>query len=136
MPNPPVVPPPKNRPVIGDHPASANTTMTASPVPLWARDAALGMLLALVLPSLPGRTFSRPRLYMYRQTALWKARAAASRLVRNSHWAVWDSHGAPRPNISPGPWASAAATTCAVPAWTAMAHADPAYTSPITASAV
>ena len=136
MPNPPVVPPPKNKPVIGGHPASANAPMTASPVALWASEAALGMLLLPVLPSPPGSTPSRPRANAYRQTALWNASAAANKLVRNSHWAACDSTLPPRPNISAGPWALAAATTWALPACAAIAHADPAYTTPIRPSAV
>ncbi len=40
------------------------------------------------------------------------------------------------PYSSPGPCASAAAATCAGPAWACMAQAAAAYSTPIAASAV
>ena len=93
------------------------------------------MLLLPVLPSPPGSTPSRPSANAYRQTALWNASAAANKLVRNSHWAACDSTLPPRPTSARSP-ALAAATTCALPACAAIAHADPAYTTPIRPSAV
>src|ERR1039458_9228525 len=108
--------------------------MTARPVTLCASDAAFGMLLPPVRPSAAGSTFSRPRAYMYRQTTLWNASAAANSDVRNSHWAACDSVPLPpRPNNRPGPSFPAAATTWASPAWAAMAQLAPAYTTAIIA---
>ena len=46
-------------------------------------EAARGTPLVAVVPITAGRTRSRPRAHMYRPTAVWKARAAASRLVMN-----------------------------------------------------
>jgi len=46
-----MAPPPKNSPVIAGHRAAAKMTMTASALPLWRREAALGML-ARPVPSL------------------------------------------------------------------------------------
>ncbi len=132
MPNPPVVPSQKNSRVIGSHPASAYTAITARPVTLCASDAALGMLLPPVRPSAAGSTLSRPRAYMYRQTTLWNASAAANSDVRNSHCAACDSAPLPpRPNSSPGPCCPAAATTWPSPLWAAMAQLAPAYTTAI-----
>ena len=72
---------------------------------------------------------------MYRHTQLWKASAAANRLVRNSSWAACDRPLLPSPNNSPGPCAPAAATTWFWPAWAAIAQAAPAYTTQMAPSA-
>jgi len=44
MPNPPAVPPQKNRSVLAGQPPRAKTAMVTRPVALWVSEAALGML--------------------------------------------------------------------------------------------
>jgi hypothetical protein len=111
-PNAPVVPSQKNSRTIGSQPASAYTTMTASPKADWLSEATRGApVRGSVRASAPGRTRSRPRANMYRATALWKLIMAANRLVMNSTVAISATVELDIANSMPGPcWAATAAT--------------------------
>src|SRR5580658_7494404 len=100
--------------------------MTARPMKLCEADATLGMLFPPVRPRAEGSTLSRPREYMYRHTAVWKASAAANSEVMNRNCAAVDSPLLPRPNSSPGPSDWVTLTTWLVPTLAVMDQLTPA----------
>ena len=114
-PNAPEVPSQKNSWTIGSQPASAYTTMTASPTADWVREAVRGAPVRdSVRPSAAGSTRS-PRANMYRATALWKLIMAANRLVMKSTVAISATTGPDMANSMPGPCSAATAATWSSP---------------------
>ena len=118
MPNPPVVPSQKNRSVIGGHPPSANTTMTASAGGALGQRGGLGDVVGRRCG--PARRAARPRGPARTHSATRSCGRPARRRTARSGTATGrpgTATAAAEPEQQPGPcFAAAAATTWPVPA--------------------